>query len=106
MNDLGLRADFPILEREVNGEKLVYLDSASTTQKPVQVLDAMDHYYRNYNANVHRGAYTLAIEATEAYEDARTKVAGLIKAGSAREVVFTRGTTSAINPVFTHSGSR
>ena len=97
MTDLGRRDDFPILKREVNGKRLIYLDSASTTQKPVQVLDAMDEYYRNYNANVHRGAYTMAIEATEAYEEARAKVAGLIRAGSPREVVFTRGTTSAIN---------
>jgi cysteine desulfurase / selenocysteine lyase len=97
MIDLShLRADFPILEREVNGKPLVYLDSASSTQKPVQVLDAMDHLYRTSYANVHRGAYTLAEEATEAYEGARAKVASLINAPPA-EVVFVRGTTSAIN---------
>lgn len=97
MIDLShLRADFPILQREVNGKPLVYLDSASSTQKPVQVLDAMDHLYRTSYANVHRGAYTLAEEATEAYEGARARVASLINAPPA-EVVFVRGTTSAIN---------
>ena len=94
-----LRKDFPILEREVNGKPLVYLDSASSAQKPVQVLDAVDDYYRNHHANVHRGAYTLATEATELYEGARAKIAGLINAASEREVVFTRGTTSSINAV-------
>ncbi len=94
-----VRADFPILEREVNGRPLVYLDSAATTQKPVQVLDAVDDYYRRHNANVHRGAYTLAEEATELYEGARAKVAAFIGAASPGEVVFTRGTTSAINTV-------
>ncbi len=92
-----LRADFPILEREVNGHPLVYLDSAATTQKPIVVLDAVDTYYRQMNANVHRGAYTLATEATEAYETARAKVAAFVNAGSASELVFTRGTTTALN---------
>jgi len=94
-----LRADFPILEREVHGKPLVYLDSAATTQKPVQVLDAMDDYYRLHNANVHRGAYTLAEEATEIYEDARRRVARFINAAVPEEVIFTRGTTSAINTI-------
>ncbi len=97
MTDLAhLRADFPLLQRTVNGRPLVYLDSASTTQKPQSVLDAMNEYYCGYNANVHRGAYTLAIEATEAYEGARAKVAAFIGAQPA-EVVFTRGTTTGIN---------
>ncbi|HUG75112.1 MAG TPA: cysteine desulfurase [Acidimicrobiia bacterium] len=97
MSDLShLRADFPILQREVNGHPLAYLDSASSTQKPIQVLDAMDRFYRTSYANVHRGAYTLAEEATEAYEGARGKVAALIGA-PASELVFVRGTTSAIN---------
>ncbi len=94
-----IRADFPIFERRIKGKPLVYLDSASTTQKPVQVLDAVDEYYRVHNANVHRGAYALAEEATELYEGARAKVARFIDAGSPSEVVFTRGTTSAINLV-------
>ncbi len=97
MTDLrALRADFPILEREVNGQPLVYLDSAATTQKPQSVLDAMDDYYRMHNSNVHRGAHTLAGEATEMYEDARGKVARFIGSPS-DQLVFTRGTTSALN---------
>lgn len=100
MSDLArLRADFPILSREMNGRRLVYLDSAATTQKPVQVLEAMDGFYRRCNANVHRGAYALAGEATDLYEGARAKVAAFLNAGSPREVVFTRGTTSAINTI-------
>ena len=99
MSDLrDLRGDFPILEREVNGHPLVYLDSAATTQKPRSVLAAMDDYYRRYNANVHRGAHTLAGEATEAYESARTKVARFIGA-SASQVAFSRGATSSINQI-------
>lgn len=94
-----LRDDFPILSTEMNGHPLVYLDSAATTQKPVQVLDAMDGYYRTTNANVHRGAYLLATQATEAYEGARAKVAGLINAATPAEVVFTRGTTTGINSI-------
>jgi cysteine desulfurase/selenocysteine lyase len=95
----AIRKDFPILEREMNGKPLVYLDSASSTQKPVQVLDAMDDYYRNHHANVHRGAYTLATEATDLYEGARAKVASLIGSADPRQVIFTRGTTTGINSV-------
>jgi cysteine desulfurase / selenocysteine lyase len=98
VSDLShLREDFPILGREVNGRPLVYLDSAATTQKPVQVIDAVDRFYRTHNANVHRGAYALSEEATDAYEGARAKVASFIKAGSKSEVVFTKGTTGGIN---------
>jgi cysteine desulfurase/selenocysteine lyase len=93
-----LRSDFPILSREVNGHRLVYLDSAATTQKPTAVLDAMDAYYRESNANVHRGAHTLSAEATELYEGARTQVARFIGAEPA-QTVFTRGTTTAINHI-------
>jgi cysteine desulfurase/selenocysteine lyase len=100
VSDLSaLRADFPILSRRVNGHPLVYLDSAATTHKPVQVLEAMDDFYRRHNANVHRGAYALAEEATDLYEAARTKVATFINAASPREVAFARGTTSAMNTV-------
>ncbi len=99
MTDLrALRADFPILAREVNGHPLAYLDSAATTQKPVAVLDAMRSYYENSNANVHRGAHTLATEATELYENARGKVARFIGT-SPSQLVFVRGTTTAINHI-------
>jgi cysteine desulfurase/selenocysteine lyase len=93
-----IRKDFPILDREVNGKPLIYVDSASTTQKPTAVIDAVSDYYRTLNANVHRGAYRLADEATTAYEAARSKVAGLIGAPAA-EVAFTRGTTTGINHI-------
>jgi cysteine desulfurase/selenocysteine lyase len=94
----ALRADFPILQREINGHRLIYLDSAATTQKPQSVLDAMDGYYRFNNSNVHRGAHTLAGEATEMYEGARAMVARFIGA-EAGQLVFTRGTTTAINHI-------
>ena len=93
-----IRQDFPILKREVHpGVPLVYLDSTATTQKPIQVIQAMDDYYRSYNSNVHRGVHTLAEEATAAYEDARQRVADFIHATSAREIIFTRNTTESIN---------
>jgi cysteine desulfurase/selenocysteine lyase len=92
------RADFPILNQEVRpGVALVYLDNAATTQKPVAVLDALDRYYRWNNANIHRGVHALAERATADYESARKKVARFIGAGSARQVVFVRNTTEAIN---------
>jgi cysteine desulfurase/selenocysteine lyase len=94
-----LRTDFPILSRRVNGKRLVYLDSAATAQKPQAVLDALDDYYTQHNANVHRGVYTLAEEATAAYEEARAKTARFIRAPSPREVIFTRSTTEATNLV-------
>jgi cysteine desulfurase / selenocysteine lyase len=94
-----VRADFPILAREVNGKPLIYLDSAATSQKPASVIDSMDDYYRRYNANPHRGVYALSEEATAAYESARRRVAGFINAASPKEVIFTRNTTEAINLV-------
>ena len=94
-----VRKDFPILDRQVNGKPLIYLDSAATTQKPAAVIDAISDYYRTINANVHRGAYTLAGEATDAYEGARVKIAEFVNAGSPSEIVFSRGTTSSINTV-------
>jgi cysteine desulfurase/selenocysteine lyase len=94
-----IRADFPILKRQVHGKPLIYLDNAATSQKPESVLQAMDTYYRNYNANIHRGVHTLAEEATEAYEQARRKVGRLVNAYSPREIVFVRNTTEAINLV-------
>jgi len=91
--------DFPILAREINGSRLAYLDSAATTQKPRQVIKAISDYYENTNSNVHRGAHTLAHEATVAYEGGRTKVSEFIGAASPNEVVFTKGTSAAINLV-------
>jgi len=94
-----IRADFPILCRPEHGRRLVYLDNAATTQKPVAVLDALLDYYRTMNANVHRGAYGLAVRATEAYEAARRAVARFVNAWGPEGVVFTRGTTEALNLV-------
>ena len=93
-----LRADFPILAREVNGHRLVYLNLAATSQKPIQVLDAIDHYYQTSNANAHRSVHRLAAEATELFEQARTRVAAFIDADP-RGVVFLRNTTEALNLV-------
>jgi cysteine desulfurase/selenocysteine lyase len=95
----AIRRDFPIFERTVNGKALVYLDSAATSQKPEPVLTALDDYYRRYNANIHRGIYTIAEEATAAYEGARRKVADFIGAPDTGEVIFTRNTTESINLV-------
>jgi cysteine desulfurase/selenocysteine lyase len=95
-----LRSDFPILGREIRpGVPLIYLDSTATTQKPIQVIQAMDEYYHTYNANVHRGVHTLAEEATAAYEAARQRVADFIHAPSARGIIFTRNTSESINLV-------
>ncbi|MGH7605991.1 MAG: cysteine desulfurase [Gemmatimonadales bacterium] len=94
-----LRADFPILAQRQHGRRLVYLDNAATSQKPQQVLDAITQYYRASNANVHRGAYGLAVAATEAYESARHTVARFVNAWAPEGVVFTRGTTEALNLV-------
>ena len=94
-----VRKDFPVLEREVHGKPLAYLDNAATSQKPRAVIDAVTHYYTAYNANIHRGVHTLSEEATAAYEAARGKVRDFIRAPSSEEIVFTRGTTEAINLV-------
>jgi len=95
-----IRADFPILSREVRpGIPLIYLDSAATSQKPTVVIQSMDEFYRRQNANIHRGLHTLAEEATAAYEEARARVAAFIGSPDARQVIFTRNTTEAINLV-------
>ena len=94
-----VRQDFPILQRTVHGKPLVYLDSAATTQKPRQVLDALAQYYAHGNANIHRGVYLLSEEATAAYDGARTKIQRFINARTSREVVFTRNSTESINLV-------
>lgn len=101
-----IREDFPLLSRQVRpGVPLIYLDSAATSQKPKSVLQAMDHYYRNLNANIHRGIHRLAEEATFAYEEARQKIADFIQAPSPQELIFTRNTTESINLV-AHSWGR
>ena len=94
-----LRADFPILSQTVHGKPLIYLDNAATAQKPAAVIETLDRYYREYNANIHRGVHTLSEKATTAYEEARRSVQRFINAGSEQEVIFLRGTTEAINLV-------
>jgi cysteine desulfurase/selenocysteine lyase len=94
-----VRADFPILQRKIHGKPLVYFDTAASAQRPLAVIEAIDDFYRNHNANIHRGVHTLSQEATEDHEQARAKIAGFINAPSDQECVFTRGTTEAINLV-------
>jgi cysteine desulfurase/selenocysteine lyase len=93
-----IKRDFPIFKRKIHGKPLIYLDNAATTQKPRQVIEAIREFYENYNANVHRGVYRLSVEATEAYENARSKVARFINAKDS-EIIFTRNTTEALNLV-------
>ncbi|MBC2199317.1 cysteine desulfurase [Listeria seeligeri] len=100
-----IRADFPILAQEINEKPLAYLDNAATSQKPKQVIWALTHYYEFDNANVHRGVHTLAARATDAFESARAKVAKFIHAREVAEIIFTRGTTSAINLVVDSYGN-
>jgi cysteine desulfurase / selenocysteine lyase len=94
-----IRADFPILEQQINGKPLVYLDNAATAQKPIQVIDALDRYYRETNSNIHRGVHSLSEKATAEYEAARNKVKTFINAETTKEIIFVRGTTEAINLV-------
>lgn len=94
-----VRADFPVLHQQVNGKPLVYLDNGATTQKPRAVIDALVRYYEGYNSNVHRGLHTLSMRATDAYEGARARVAKFINAADPAEIIFTRGTTEAVNIV-------
>jgi len=108
---ISARDDFPILSTKINDHPLIYLDNAATTQKPQVVLDTLSNYYTDLNSNVHRGNHTLAARATDAFEEARSKVARYINAANAYEVIFTRGTTESINLVafsfgeaFVHAG--
>ena len=94
-----VRPDFPVLSRTIGGHRLVYLDSAATAQKPRPVLDAMRFFYERSNANVHRSIHTLGEEATELYEGARDRVRAFLGARQREEIVFTKGTTEAINLV-------
>lgn len=99
MDIIDIRKHFPILDQQVNGRDLVYLDSAATSQKPLAVIDALSTYYREYNSNVHRGVHTLGTRATDGYEGAREKVRKFIGAKSTQEIIFTRGATTALNIV-------
>ena len=94
-----IRKDFPILDREIHGNPLVYFDNAATTQKPQSVIDALVDYYQNYNANVHRGVHSLSMEATDKYEDAREKVAAFINAESSDSLIWTRNASESLNLV-------
>ncbi|MEO2204418.1 cysteine desulfurase [Paenibacillus pabuli] len=100
----SIREQFPILHQEINGHPLVYLDNAATSQKPLAVINAMKHYYEFENSNVHRGVHTLGSRATDAYEGAREKVAKFINARRTQEIIFTRGTTTALNMVASSYG--
>jgi cysteine desulfurase/selenocysteine lyase len=96
---VAIRQDFPILHQQINGHPLVYLDNAASSQKPNQVIDAVANYYRQDNANVHRGVHRLSQRATDAYEGARDKVRGFVNAQSDKEIIFVRGATEAVNLV-------
>lgn len=104
MNAELIKSQFPILNQEINGHPLVYLDSAASSQKPKAVLDALQRYYEHDNANVHRGVHTLGSRATDAYEGARERVARFIGASRTEEIIFTRGTTTALNLVASSYG--
>ena len=93
LNSEEIKKDFPVLNQKVNGHDLVWLDNGATTQKPIQVIDKISDYYKNYNSNIHRGAHTLAARATDAYEEAREKVQRFINAATSEEIIFVRGTT-------------
>ena len=96
INIAKIRSQFPILKRQVNGKDLVYFDNGASTQKPLTVIDALNNYYKNKNANVHRGTYQIAESATKQYELARESIAQFINA-SAKEIIFTKSTTESIN---------
>ena len=100
-----IRGDFPILSREVYGKPLIYFDNAATTQKPICVIDKITEEYYNTNANVHRGVHYLSQEATEAHEASRKRVQKFINASDSKEIIFTRGTTEAINLVVSSFGN-
>jgi len=104
MDVLKIRGDFPILSQKIHGKDLVYLDNAATTQKPQQVLDAMNYMYTKINANIHRGVHFLSEESTTAHEDARKNIAHFIHAQNPYEIIFTRGTTESINLVASSFG--
>mgnify|MGYP001793285924 CR=1 FL=1 len=94
-----IREEFPVLHQEVNGYPLIYFDNAATSQKPQEVIDALDNYYKGFNSNVHRGAHSLAAKATDEFEKTRDKVRQFLGAAHTEEIIFTKGTTEAINLV-------
>src|SRR3954469_12361794 len=102
----ALRDDFPILDQNVHGHRLIYFDNGATTQKPRAVIDALLHYYERDNANVHRGIHELSNRATAGFEAARTRTAKFLNARSANEIIFTRGTTESVNLVATSWGNQ
>ncbi|WP_238917527.1 cysteine desulfurase [Clostridium sp. YIM B02555] len=104
MNNVDFLKDFPVLKADEKGERLVYLDSGATTQKPIKVLDAIENYYKLNNANPHRGAYKLSIDATQAYDDAREKVRKFIDAEFSKEVIFTKNATEGFNLIASSYG--
>src|SRR5699024_4959747 len=104
MDIQAIREQFPILHQEVNGHPLVYLDSSATSQKPISVIDAVNDYYKLTNSNVHRGVHTLGSRATDLYEGAREKVKNFINAESSSQIIFNRGTTTALNLVASSYG--
>ena len=93
------KSDFPTLNQKINGNDLVYLDNAATTQKPISVIEAVNNYYKKTNSNIHRGVHTLSQKATEEYENARMKISKFINSESEKEIIFVRGATEAINLV-------
>ncbi|TMR68633.1 aminotransferase class V-fold PLP-dependent enzyme, partial [Streptococcus pseudopneumoniae] len=99
MDIAAIRKDFPILQQEVNGKPLIYLDSAASSQKPLSVIEALENYYKEYNSNVHRGIHHLSQKATDAYENTRNKLKDYINAPKAEQIIFTKGTTESINLV-------
>lgn len=104
MSNVNFLDDFPVLKIQEDGKRLVYLDSSATTQKPIQVIDSIENYYRSSNANPHRGAYKLSIDSTKAYDDARDKVRSFIDAEFSKEIIFTKNATEGLNLLATSYG--
>ena len=99
-----IRADFPILDRQIYNRPLIYFDNAASTQKPRQVIDAICEYYEKYNCNIHRGVHYLSVKATEEYEETRREVCEFINAKSTHEIIFTKGATESLNLVASSFG--
>ena len=99
LNTSNIRADFPIFQRRINNNPLIYFDNAATTQKPCQVIESIKNYYEKHNANVHRAIHTLSQESTELHEKSREKISGFINSKNSEEIIFSKGTTEAINLV-------